>query len=83
MSTWTIVRDWPAKPVPGSDRDAAFAFELAAPRRVSEQVTVEYAAPSSLASLAHARSVVSAHLDDKRPPRRLIVDRDGAVHISE
>jgi hypothetical protein len=83
VSTWTIVRDWPAKPVAGSDRDAAFAFELAAPGRESEQVTVEYAKPSSLASLDHARSVVSAHLDDETPPRRLIVDREGNVAISE
>jgi hypothetical protein len=43
MAKWMINRNWPAGPTPGSDRDAAFAFELSAEGLPSRQITVEYA----------------------------------------
>ena len=83
MARWKIEREWTASPTPGSDRDAAYAFELSAEGVEPAQVTVEYAAPSRLASSSHARSVVSQHLDDETPPRRIIVGREGDARAAE
>jgi hypothetical protein len=79
---WSIVRSWRAQPQEGSGRGAAFAFALEADRPgqpVRVQVTVDYAASSTLASATNARELVSRHLGDDVAPRRLIVDRDGGV----
>jgi len=79
---WKIERSWSASPLPGSDRDAAFAFELSAGDEDRRQVTVEYAAPSTIASLGHAMQAVHRYLDDDEPPRRLIVGRNGDARAS-
>ncbi len=83
MTGWKIERDWPAKPAAGSDRDAAYAFEITAQGREARQVTVEYAAPSRLASPSHARRILGPYLEGDDPPRRLIVSRDGDVRAAE
>lgn len=77
MAKWKIERTWHAGPEPGSDRDAAFAFELSAEGQPNRQLTVEYAAPSTKASQAHAMQAVHRHLNEDEPPRRLLVARNG------
>lgn len=83
MAKWKIERSWSAGPAPGSDRDAAFAFELSAEGKENRQITVEYAAPSTTASKSHAMQAVHRHLDDDEPPRRLLVARNGDARISD
>ena len=77
MAKWRVYHSWPADVTPSSDRDAAFAFTLHAEGEEDRQTTVEYAAPSQLASMSHARNVLEQWLDEDAPPRRLLVDREG------
>jgi hypothetical protein len=82
VSRWTIGRVRAVPPQAGSDRDAAFAIHFAEDDQPEPQMTVEYAAPSSVASAAHAREAVGPYLDDDEPPRRLVVSREGAVRVA-
>lgn len=54
VAKWKIERSGAAGQPPGSDRNAAFAFLISSEGLLERQVTVEYAAPSSTASLEHA-----------------------------
>jgi hypothetical protein len=78
MGSWTISRSWTTQPA--ADADAAtYAFELTAEGSDPRHVMVEYATAPSQALRSHAQRVISRYLDDSKPPRRLIVDRDGCV----
>ena len=83
VSRWTIVRVRPVSPQAGSDRDTAFAIHFAEDDQPEPQMTVEYAAPSSLASTLHAREAAGPYLDDDEPPRRLIVSREGEIRVAD
>jgi hypothetical protein len=82
MTKWHVENAWMHDPRPGSDRDYAKSFVLSDGRR-SIELTVEYAAPSSLAGSKHAEGIVRTFLDDDSPPRLVLVDRQGQVTIIE
>jgi hypothetical protein len=76
VAKWKIERSGAAVPKTG-DRNPAFAFLLSAEGPLERHVTVEYAAPSSTATLAHAMQAVQRYLNADEPPRRLLVGRNG------
>jgi hypothetical protein len=63
--------------------EAAFAIYFVGNDQSVPQMTVEYASGGGgrYATQAHARRVVEPYLDNEKPPRELIVDRDGAVRL--
>ena len=79
VARWSIDTDRARRvdPSPGRDTEAAFTFYLEADG-AERQMTVEYVR-SADGSIADASANVRPYLDEDMPPRRLIVDRQGAV----
>ena len=79
MARWSIGRVRTVEPAPGTDCEAAYALDFAEDDQPEPNITVEYAAGGGrrYASPAHARAAAKPYLDDERPPRRLVVDREG------
>jgi hypothetical protein len=79
VTRWTIARIRSVPAAPGSDREAVFAIHFAEDDQPEPQMTVEYArgATHHWASVVHARAMAKPYLDLERPPRRIVVDRNG------
>jgi hypothetical protein len=81
MARWRIDRERPAKPQPGRDTEVAVAVHLKQGRTGPEhQVTVEYVQGAPTVT---AWAAVQPYLELEKPPRRLVVARDGGVSVVE
>jgi hypothetical protein len=84
MAVWKVVRAWDHPPVTGTDRDYARSFALT-DGKVDTQATVEFAAGGSYPRIAMAAAdVLKPYLEkEAKPPRRLVVARDGSISVSD
>jgi hypothetical protein len=82
MARWRVVKEWNAEPSSGIDRDAAYALKLSS-NGEEAQTTVEWAAPSRGASASAAREAVRPYLESEKPPRRLLLNREGGISVIE
>lgn len=64
---------------PGADTSGGIKFTLSDGSRDTE--TIVAFASGSRVSLSAARNAMGEHLRSARPPRRLLIDRDGKAHI--
>jgi len=78
VAKWRIERERGVDASPGRDTESAFTFHLRS-NGEETQTTVEYASGSGLGSMSAARDALRPYLDRDRPPRRLIVARNGSV----
>jgi serine/threonine protein kinase len=80
---WTIGRVRSISPTPGSDCEAAYAIHFKEDDQPEPQMVVEYAAGGGgrLANARHARAASAPYLSQENPPKRLVVDRAGEVHV--
>ena len=83
MEPWKIEKAWDCAPVPGSDREYARAFILTRGTQRTE-TTIEFAAGGRSGSARLALNALRPYLpNESSPPRRLIVNRGGAVRESD
>jgi hypothetical protein len=80
MQQWHVDRVTPISPTDAAKCDAAYLLRLSCGDETTEGV-VEFASPSSVASGGYAEEKFSAFLSDDEPPRRILVERDGAVQV--
>ncbi len=80
MQQWHVDRVTPVSPTDAAECDAAYLLKLSCGDEQTEAV-VEFASPSSVASGGYAEEKFSAYLSDDEPPRRIVVERDGAVRV--
>jgi hypothetical protein len=81
MPRWTIAKEWSAGPSP--DRDTKYAIAYALTMNDAEtQTTIEWARGAN-GSSAEGRTILRPYLKNEKPPRRLIVDREGGVSEHE
>ena len=70
----------PVEPTPGADCDTSYLLKLSRGDQRA-RATVEFSAPSSVASSGWARDALAPYLLEDEPPRRLIVGLDGTVRV--
>lgn len=84
MAVWEVINAWDHAPVGGADRDYARSFMLT-DGKVDTQATVEFAAGGSYPKIERAAAdVLKPYLESEaKPPRKLVVARDGSVSVSD
>jgi hypothetical protein len=78
VAKWKVDRAQRCGPEQGLDTEAAYAVMLKAEGEEEAQTTVEWV-DGKMASMFAAHLAVGPYRDWDRPPRRLIVARDGEV----
>lgn len=76
---WSIARSWAVAPSTGAD-DAAYIVRLADEDGSIHDLTVEFGAPSSLASVGYAEEIARRFLRGELP-RHVVVDVGREVQI--
>jgi hypothetical protein len=77
---WIVDDTRPVEPTPGADCDTSYLLKLSRGERRARS-TVEFLAPSSVASGGWARDALTPYLSEDEPPQRLIVGLDGTVRV--
>ena len=81
MEQWSVDRTVPVAPSKGM-YDASYVVKCSyADGAETAEVSVEFEAPSSVASGGYAEEVVRPFLKDEEPPRQLVIRCDGTVEI--
>ncbi len=83
MANWTEKKHYQFKgeSPAGSHTSGGIKFALSDGSHDTE-TTVSFASPGRV-SLSAARNAMTEHLRSERPPRRLLIDRDGNAHVAE
>jgi hypothetical protein len=77
---WIVDDTRPVEPTPGADCDTSYLLKLSRGEQRARS-TVEFSAPSSVASSGWARDALAPYLLEDEPPQRLIVGLDGTVRV--
>ena len=80
VAKWNVDDTRPVEPTPGADCDTSYLLKLSRGERRARS-TVEFTAPSSVASSGWAREALAPYLVEDEPPQRLIVGLDGTVRV--
>jgi hypothetical protein len=80
VTKWNVDDTRPVEPTPGADCDTSYLVKLSRGERRARS-TVEFTAPSSVASSGWAREALAPYLVEDEPPQRLIVGLDGTVRV--
>jgi hypothetical protein len=80
MPKWIIEDTRAVEPTRGADCDASYLLKLSRGDQRARS-TVEFAAPSSVASMGWARDALTPFLSAEELPERLIVSQDGSVRV--
>jgi hypothetical protein len=81
MTKWIVDDTRAVEPTPGADCDTSYMLKLSRGEQRARS-TVEFSAPSSVASNGWAREALAPFLSDDDPPGRLIVSLDGTVRVA-
>jgi hypothetical protein len=78
---WSISRSWPVEPPTGAGYDAAYIVRLTDAAGSTHDLTVEFAAPSTLTSVGYAEEIARRFHDRAELPVHVIVDTRRAVQV--
>ena len=78
---WLISRSWPIEPPSGAGHDSAYVVRLVDAAGETQDLIVEFAAPSSLTSVGYAEEIARKVRDRADLPLHVIVARDGALEV--
>jgi hypothetical protein len=79
VPSWLIAKSNAVPPLSGTV-DSAYRVQVVRGDSTRD-VVVEFTAPSSLTSVGYAEEVTRPYLSGSEPPRHLVVDIRGSVHV--
>ena len=82
MTDWSISKSWAVEPPSGARYDAAYIVRLSDKAGATQDMVVEFEAPSAVASVGYAEEIARRFRGGGELPGHVIVDVQRACRIA-